>query len=103
MVDLEFLQTILLETDFDRRWGLTYGCDEEGLMNTIYKMDLKLEKAGGRVGTQLSEIVASRCYQPEWSFSGYSERGAVPFDFVSWILNAGSAWTNIGKDLGTCS
>ena len=61
---------------------MTYSCDREDLVNTIYKIDLKLEKAEGGVGVRLSEIVASRCYQPELSFLGYSELGAVPFDFL---------------------
>ena len=62
---------------------MTYSCDGEDLVNTIYKIDLKLEKAEGGVGVRLSETVASRCYQRELSFLGYSELGAVPFDFVS--------------------
>lgn len=65
-------------------------------MKTIYKIDLNLHKAW------VGEDEAHDC-QPEWSFWGFSDLGAAPFDFVSWILSIGSAWTSIGKDVGTCS
>lgn len=65
-------------------------------MKPICKIDLKLQKAW--VGED-----EAHDSQPERSFWGFSELGAVPFDFVSWILSIGSAWTSIGKDLGAHS